>query len=152
VKRYVFSIEDQQDLVQESFAKVFLNIKSFNPNKGSFNTWLRKITVNECLMYLRKKNKVSMLIPVEINDNITPGIEHGLENITREDIDKMLISMPQGYKLVFMLSVIDDYSHKEIGKQLGIKEETSRSQLTRAKSWINKNLTHVINKNAYGLF
>ncbi len=152
VKRYIYNEEDRKDLVQESFAKVFLNINSYNSDKGTFNTWLRKVTVNECLMHLRKSKKLSMLVPLEINENMTPSDQKDIEGITRKDIDKILQTMPDGYRVVFMLNVLDGFNHAEIAKKLGIKKETSRSQLARAKKWIKKNIVNNKNKNAYGLF
>jgi len=152
VKRYIHHEEDRKDIVQEAFAKVFLNIASYNSQKGTFNTWLRTVTVNECLMHLRKAKKLSMLAPVELKEDLSAREETDLNGITREDIENILKTMPEGYRIIFMLSVIDGYNHKEIAELLGIKSETSRSQLSRAKNWIKKHISNQKIKNAYGLF
>lgn len=155
VRRYVFQEEDRQDLVQEVFARVFVNIKKYNPRRGEFKVWLRRVTVNECLMFLRNTKKMSFLAPVELKEHIatTDLVESNeLERITKADIEKLLSQMPEGYRVVFMLSVIDQYDHGEISKLLGIKPETSRSQLARGRKWIRKMIINQENINAYGLF
>lgn len=155
VRRYTYQEEDRQDLVQEIFAKVFINIKKYNPKKGDFKVWLRRVTVNECLMFLRNTKKMSFLAPVELKENlVTSNLDSSeeLESITKADIEKLLSHMPEGYRVVFMLSVIDQYDHTEIAKLLGIKPETSRSQLARGRKWIRKMIINQENINAYGLF
>ena len=93
------------------------------------------------------------MVPVDIHAHqlsSSDGAE--LEGLTRKDIEEMLLDMPYGYKVVFFLSVMDGYDHKEIAEMLDIQPETSRSQLTRAKNWIRKQLCNRTNTNAYGLF
>lgn|GEM_PF-272032 len=153
VCRYIQGEEDRRDVVQESYAKVFAHIGTYSTSKGTFNTWLRKVTVNECFMHLRKHKKHSVMVPVDIHAHqlsSSDGAE--LEGLTRKDIEEMLLDMPYGYKVVFFLSVMDGYDHKEIAEMLDIQPETSRSQLTRAKNWIRKQLCNRTNTNAYGLF
>lgn len=152
VRRYVHEEEDRKDVVQESYAKIFTNIKKYDAKKGTINTWIRKVTINECLMHLRKFKKMSILTNVEVIDDITSATEVELEGITRADIERLLKSMPDGYKIIFLLSVIDGYNHSEIAEQLGIEKQTSRSQLSRAKMWVRKNIVNQKNSNAYGLF
>lgn len=150
VKRYIFNVDFRKDMMQEIFAKVFLNIKSFDEDKGTINNWVRKIAVNECLQHIRKVRPLF----------VSEGIEDSMElkddsplptDLKREDIEKILAKMPAGYKLVFMLSVIDGFAHDEIGKQLKISPQTSRSQLTRAKKWIQRYLNNQYKSNLYGL-
>ncbi len=150
IKRYVKDTELRKDLMQEVFAKVFSNINSFNMEKGSFNNWIRKIAVNECLQHLRKARPLF----------IAEGLEDSVEiiddaplptDLTRKDIEHILEKMPQGYRVVFMLAVMDGCTHKEIAKQLNINAETSRSQLTRGKKWIQRYLTNQYKSNLYGL-
>ena len=137
-------------MMQEVFAKVFINIKSFDANKGNFNNWIRKIAVNECLQHIRKARPLFVAEGMEDNINISDGTPLPTD-LTREDVDLILGKMPAGYKLVFMLSIMDGYNHKEISKQLNITAETSRSQLTRAKKWTRKYLLNNTKKDLYGL-
>ena len=153
VSRYITNPEERKDQTQEIYATVFKKIKSFDSQKGEFKYWLRKICVNQCLMHIRKHKGLSMLNIVELSEVNEPAdVEIEYHSLSRNDIEKMLTKMPQGYKLVFMLNVIDGYNHTEIQDILGIKKDTSRSQLARAKKWIQKNMNNHKNSSAYGLF
>jgi len=136
--------------MQEVFASVFIKIEQFNPAKGEFKFWLRKITINTCLKH-RRKHKA--YLTVESNEKLQPPDESYLNSVqlSREDIAELLERMPERYRLVFMLSIMDDYSHKEIAAQLNISAETSRSQLTRAKKWLRKYLQDSKKWEQYGL-
>lgn len=150
VKRYIVDVGFRKDMMQEVFAKVFLNIKSFDERKGTLNVWVRKITVNECLQHLRKSR---LLFVAEGIDDAQHAIDDAPlpTDLTREDVSNILERMPKGYKLVFMLSVIDGFTHQEIGEQLKITQQTSRSQLTRAKKWIERFLYNQHKSDLYGL-
>lgn len=148
----MYQEEDRKDMVQESYAKIFSNIHKYKADRGTFNTWIRKVTINECLMHLRKTKKMSILTPVDIIDDITAADDMDIERITRVDIERLLQKMPHGYRIIFLLNVMDGYDHSEIAEQLGIGKETSRSQLSRAKNWVRKNIVNQNNTNAYGLF
>jgi len=151
VSRYINDIEDRKDIIQEIFAKVFVKIDSYDETKGKFKSWIRKITVNECLMFIRSKSKMSIHV-INENFDISDDTFSKLENLTREDIISMLDKMPKRYKLVFMAYIIDGFSHKEIAEKLKITKDTSRSQLTRAKRWIIKNISKENQIKSYGLF
>lgn len=152
VKRYIYNHEDAKDVIQETFAKVFTKIETFDSKKGTWNTWLRKITVNQCLLHLRKNKKLTLLSPIDESPEQSIDDSELLDQLSRNDIDKMLANMPNGYKLVFMLNVIDGYDHGEISETLNITRETSRSQLNRAKKWLKNQITKDHKYKAYGLF
>ncbi len=152
IKRYVRETEDIKDTMQEAFANVFKNIKSYDESKGTFNSWIRKIAVNQALMLVRKKKQFSHLVPLADFQTEVIGTSDSYEKLSREDVDKVLAKVPEGYRIVFTLYVIDGYSHKEISKLLDIKVETSRSQLARAKKWIYLHLFNNEKSKAYGLF
>jgi len=150
VKRYIWDNDFRKDMMQEIFAKIFINIKSFDSDKGPFKGWIKRIAINECLQQIRKVRPLTVAKGIEetqelIDDTPLPT------DLKREDIELILNEMPTGYKLVFMLSVIDGYTHKEIAEQLNIAEQTSRSQLTRAKKWTKRYLLSKIQKDLYGL-
>ncbi len=139
VKNYIDIPDFRKDLIQEIFAKVFLNISSFDNKKGEFKPWIRKIAVNQCLMFIRDKMKTHEFEDIE---NVTDI------NLLREKMDlsyldpdtsqQVLSKMPIGYQNVFSLVVIHGYSHQEVGHKLGISAETSRSQLARSKNWLRQ--------------
>ncbi len=134
VKRYIADIDFRKDMMQEIFAKIFINIKKFDPQRGNFKAWIKRIAINECLQQLRKKRPLHEAQTIDTSFDIADDAPLPTD-LKRTDIDLLLNDMPSGYKVVFMLSIIDGYSHKEIGEQLNITEATSRSQLTRARKW-----------------
>lgn len=128
-KRYFVNIQEAEDALVKGFLKIFKNIHAYS-NEGSFEGWMHRIIVNECLMEIRKKKAIFLQI-----DNYT-------KNFSTEQIDmqentnmmQVLNLLPEGCKIVFILYVIEGYKHKEIAEQLGISEGTSKSQLNLAKS------------------
>jgi len=134
--RYASCREDAQDILQESFIKIFSNLARFR-HEGSFEGWARRITVNTALEFLRKKSHY--FEEIEKGRGITSKdfIE---DNLQAAELLKLLNQMPQGYKTVFNLYVIEGFSHAEISEMLGISEGTSKSQLSRAKEWLRGRL------------
>ncbi|MEO0778724.1 MAG: RNA polymerase sigma factor [Bacteroidota bacterium] len=150
LKRYVNDADYRKDLMQEIYAKVFLHIAQYDPTKGSFKNWLRKITVNECLQYLRRSKKLPYTEDLEENPYLRDDAPLPTD-LKREDVEQLLHRMPNGYRLIFMLSVMDGFSHREIAQSLDITSETSRSQLARAKRWIRQHFSKHPKKDLYGL-
>ena len=119
----------------QGFLKVFTNLQKFK-NEGSFEGWIRRIMVNTCLSYLRKKNLVDLSDEEYVfNDAATES----LENTSLEDIQKLIDKLPNGYKMVFNLFAIEGYKHSEIAAQLDISESTSKSQLFKARKLLQEN-------------
>lgn len=152
IKRYIGEVEDIKDTMQEVFANVFIHIHTFDDRKGNFTGWIRKIAINQALMFIRKNKKISHLVPLDSFDELPFGTADKYDNLSREDIDKVLAIVPEGYRIVFTLFVIEGFDHKEIAELLEIKVETSRSQLSRAKKWICHHLFNNQENKAYGLF
>jgi len=154
VKRYIYNSNEWKDLVQESFATLFLNIDKFDPSKGIFKFYARKIVVNTCLQYLRKNKRIPILSSLsEIQE---PAINDlsllQVNNLSRTDIETILEGMPDGYKTIFLLHAIDDFTYDEIAKLLEVNSATVRSQMFRAKKWIiNKSIIES-KTSSYGLF
>lgn len=137
--RYAGNREDAEDILQESFIKIFNNLSRFR-HEGSFEGWARRITVNTALEFLRKKT----LYFEEIDKSRgTPSKENIEDVLQAEELMELLRLMPDGYRTVFNLYVIEGFSHAEIAKMLGISEGTSKSQLSRAKEWIRQRLVNV---------
>ena len=134
-RQYVKDLHHAEDLMLQGFLKVFTNLQKFK-NEGSFEGWIRRIMVNTCLSYLRKKNLVDLSDEEYIfNDAATES----LENTSLEDIQKMIDKLPNGYKMVFNLFAIEGYKHSEIAAQLDISESTSKSQLFKARKLLQEN-------------
>lgn len=137
--RYARDKAMAKDMLQESLILVFRHIHKFE-GKGSFEGWIRKITVRASLQWVDKKwyrneqHLVGMLPEQKIDKE--NYIHHDTEHIL-----KMIASLPEKYKIVFNLFVVDDYSHAEIAEMLGIKEATSRSNLLRARKMLQDKYT-----------
>jgi RNA polymerase sigma-70 factor (ECF subfamily) len=132
VKRYLKNEEDAEDALIEGFYKILSKIKSFKGD-GSFEGWMRRIVVNECLMKLRKKRNFTLALEEAYSvgeaEMITP-------NLAYQDLLKVLENLPTGYRTIFNLYEIEGFKHREIAEQLGISINTSKSQLILAKKRI----------------
>lgn len=138
VNGYIKEEEDQKDVIQEIFARVFLNLRSYDLQKGEFKYWIRKVSVNCCLEFLRKSKRTNM-DSLENADAIVEDSKHSEIGLTKNEIVKLLDHMPEQYRKILVMSVIDDYSHAEISETLGITPKKSRLLLYRALKWIREN-------------
>jgi len=134
--RYVKNTMQAEDVVVMAFTKVFDRISQFK-GEGSFEGWIRRITVNEALSYLRKSRAMVVETDLEQADR-EPDYDRLGDHLEAEDLMKMIEKLPPGYRIVFNMYAIDGYSHKEIAEQLGIQENTSKSQLSRARTYLQK--------------
>ncbi len=142
IRNYLGGQREIRDILQEVFARIFYSLESYDSDKASFKTWITKICIYTCINELKKKNKWQ-LSSVDITEVIEPvDLTYlQLEQMNRSDIESYLNKMPEGYRTIFLLFYIDEYSHKEIAELLDISVGTSRSQLNRGLSWIRKNLS-----------
>lgn len=156
VRTYIADESDHADLIQDIFAQVFHKLHLYEAERGEFKYWLRKITVNQCLMKLRKKDfffgvlSLDKYSEIEVEDKQDAFYEH-IHQLSKKDIEALIYQMPEGYKTVFLLVAIDEYSHEEVGKLLGINSATSRSQYHKARRWIQQHIVNTNNKKKYGL-
>ena len=128
--RYLPSKADAEDILIGGFYKIFLHINKFE-HKGSFEGWMKRIIINECLMELRKKKSLSVTLSLD-NINEHPRVEWQ-DNLVYQELLALLTQLPLGYRTVFNMYVIEGYKHKEIGEKLGISINTSKSQLILAR-------------------
>ncbi|EAY29354.1 RNA polymerase sigma factor [Microscilla marina] len=134
--RYVRHQFDAEEVMTNGFLKVFSKIDQFK-EEGSFEGWIRRIVVNEALNHLRKNKRHQAEVDIE---NISEAAElaSAEDNLNAQDLMKCIDQLPEGYRTVFNLYAIEGYSHKEIGEQLGISTNTSKSQLSRARVLLQK--------------
>jgi len=137
--RYMGDSSRSQDVLQESFIRIFRSFKNFDPDKGSLHAWMKKITINMALKTLNKNKIETSSLTLDINDRFSV-MPDAIEKMKAEDLMGIIQTLPEGYRQVFNLSVVEGYSHKEIGKMLGIEEVSSRSNLSRAKQLLRKKL------------
>jgi RNA polymerase sigma-70 factor (ECF subfamily) len=129
--RYIKETAAAEDVLIIAFRKVFDRVSQFR-QQGSFEGWIRRIVINECLMYLEKDRNLYKEIGLE--RIYSPANQPSpSDNLDWEDLGKMLHYLPNGYRKVFELFALEGLSHEEISKKLGISENTSKSQLSRAR-------------------
>jgi RNA polymerase sigma-70 factor (ECF subfamily) len=140
-KRYLRSREDAEEALVSGFFKVFSQITSFSGN-GSFEGWMRRIVVNECLMLLRKAQP--LVFPGEESNIPEQTDQFSIEaDISAREILNLLDQLPPGYRTVFNLYVLEGFKHVEIADMLGISINTSKSQLILAKEKLKKLLLNL---------
>lgn len=155
IYRYVEDEAIAEDLLHDGFIRVIRKISQFK-NSGSFEGWVRRILINLALEHLRKNKKIRFSDTTEIDDvkndctyeNMAFANEIDLDdlsenkvsmevvyaaNFTDEDLEEALGLLPDHYKVVFNLYVIDGFKHREISEMLGINEKTSKSRLSKAR-------------------
>ena len=139
-RRYVRNPTDAEDVLLEALYKIMSNVHQYQ-GRGSFEGWMKRIAVNESLMFLRKRHNFNLSI--EHQHISIPDDANVEEDLFEADILSILDRLPTGYKTVFNLYVIEGFKHREIAEKLGISINTSKSQLIQAK----KKLARMLKKN-----
>lgn len=133
--RYIPDDDQVKDILQEAFIKIFQTLDRFSwRGEGSLRAWMTRIVVNDSLKALRRKRTV----PLPDNLSEMAEEEPDFEGVPLPVIQEMIRKLPDGYRTVFNLFVFEDKSHKEIAALLGIKENSSASQLHHAKAMLGK--------------
>lgn len=129
-RRYVKSLEDAEEVLSNTFIKLFERIDQFR-GEGSFEGWLRKIAVREALNFIRYKKNLF----VEVEDEHLDYLHHQpvQSQFEVDELMRMIEDLPLGYRTVFNLYAIEGYTHQDISEMLGISEGTSKSQLLKAR-------------------
>jgi RNA polymerase sigma factor (sigma-70 family) len=145
-RQYVKNADIAEEVMLGGFLKVFTNLDSYK-SQGSFEGWIRRIMVNESISQLRRENKL------QFND--ASQIENSLEHVAyieteleANEIQKLIDSLPEGYKTVFVLYAVEGYKHSEIAELLQISESTSKSQLFKARKLLQSKIKQ--NNSSYG--
>lgn len=131
--RYAKNATDAEDILQEGFIKIFKYLSDFR-GEGSLEGWMRRIIVTTALNFYKRKNLLNKDIDPDDVKIALPSDHEILAKMTQEEILKLVQELPTGYRTVFNLNTIEGYSHKEIGEMMNISVNTSKSQLSRAKS------------------
>jgi RNA polymerase sigma-70 factor, ECF subfamily len=140
-RQYIKDLQLAEDVMITAFMKVFTNLKNFK-HEGSFEGWIRRIMVNECISFLRVQKKVKFIEDENFTEEKVNNIE---SKFSVEDIQSLIDSLPDGYKMVFNLYCIEGYKHQEIATMLGINEGTSKSQLSHARKMLQDNINKLKN-------
>lgn len=142
--RYIGDRVQAEDILQEGFITLFSKLENYK-GEGSFEGWARKIFVTTALMSLRKKDALKMSEELDAVRGMKDDLPSQGQNIGYKELIKLVTELPTGFRTVFNMYAIEGYSHKEIGEMLGISETTSRTQLSRARIWLQKKIKEIEN-------
>lgn len=134
--RYIKDKMEAEDVWITAFTKILDRIDQYT-GEGNFEGWMRRVVVNESLSYLRRNKNMYLETEIEAAD-FEPDYDSLEDHLQAEDLRKLIEELPSGYRIVFNMYAIDGYSHKEIAEHLGISENTSKSQLSRARAALQK--------------
>ena len=122
--------------MQDSFLTIFKKIPQYN-NEGSFEGWMKRITINTALQKYREKSPLQ-LVTEGVSEELEEEVVLEAESVNVDVLLRLIQNLPDRYRLVFNLYVLDNYSHKEIASLLNITEGTSKSNLSRARQLLKK--------------
>jgi len=143
---YIKDVHQAEEVMLNGFFKVFKYLKTFK-NKGSFEGWIRRIMVREAISYLRQQKKIEFATE---DDYLEHDASNNIKtNIEVAEIQQLIDSLPEGYRMVFVMYAIEGYKHYEIAELLKISEGTSKSQLFKARKMLQKKIKE-LNNNSYG--
>ncbi len=138
--RYARNSADAEDILQDAFIKVFDKMHQFK-FEGSFEGWIRRIVVNTALKKYSLRRYEKEVVGYEVKDKDESGPEpSAYGHLTEKDLLVLINNLPDGYRLIFNLYVIEGYQHDEIAEMLGIQSGTSRSQLVKARNMLQKQI------------
>lgn len=138
-QRYLRNNQEAEDVLQDGFVKVFQKIVDFKM-EGSLEGWIRRIVVNTALDTIRKNKKLLDDVQVEEVQYKVSFTDHQFDGMDLAQLMKLIDAMPDGYRVVFNMFAIEGYSHKEIADTLGVTENTSKSQYSRARAFLRTQL------------
>ncbi len=133
VRRYVRDAATAEDLLHDGFVTLFTRIGDYR-GEGSFDGWCRRIFVNTALGWLRKSTPLWSEDYSEVPASVRQVAAEAIEKISADELKASIDSLPVGYRTILNLYAVEGYSHAEIAERLGISENTSRSQYSRAKA------------------
>lgn len=145
-RQYVKDLHHAEEVMLNGFFKVFTHLEDFR-DEGSFEGWMRRIMIREAISFLRT-DKRSMFAEDEVPENENFSYSFTAD-FNAAHIQELIDSLPEGYKMVFLMYAVEGYKHSEIAKILGITEGTSKSQLFKARKMLQEKLQQE-NKIEYG--
>lgn len=142
--RYIHDHEEAEHVMIGGMVKVFEKLEQYS-GEGSLEGWVRRVMVNESLMYIRKNKNMSLEVDVQ-QAEYEPNYQTLESSLEADDLMNLIAELPIGYRTVFNLYAIEGYNHKEISETLGINENTSKSQLSRARKLLQARLADLQKK------
>ena len=140
-QRYACDQKEAEDMLQEAFIRIFSNIHQFR-NAGSFGGWVKKITVNAAIQVLQNRKMRFSEYPADQTHalNVDPNV---FSDLGADDLLKLISQLPEGYRVVFNMYVLEGFTHEEIAQILHIRTATSRSQLSKARAALKEKIDSI---------
>ncbi len=142
--RYNKDTNDALDALQNGLIKIYSKINMFDSTKGNFKAWSSQIIVNENLMLLRKHKQSFAIEDLSESIDLEQNGETPLDMLSAEELTKLIQALPDGYRVIFNMYVMEGYSHADIAKALDISVGTSKSQLFKARKLLQAKLEVLI--------
>ncbi len=137
--RFARNTLEADDILQEGFIKIFTYLKDFR-HEGSLEGWVRRTIINTAINYYNSRVNDWRETSIEKAESYQAVAEDTLERISTNDLLKLIQELPEGYRIVFNLYVIEGYTHQEVAEMLNISENTSKSQLSRARAALQQRI------------
>lgn len=138
--RYGKNKMQAEDIFQEGMIQIFNSLHQYNAEKSAFATWSSRVLINAGLRYLKKNNWMASFDDLDYTINTEDKSVPIYSKLAVQELTLLIQDLPLGYRIVFNMFVLEGYSHKEIAKELGISEGTSKSQLSKARREMRKKL------------
>lgn len=144
--RFARNTLEADDILQEGFIRVFSFLENYR-HEGSLEGWIRRTIINTAINFYKSKYKELAETNIEKADISDPEVENALDKISADELLSLIQKLPEGYRMVFNLYIIEGYSHQEIANMLNISENTSKSQLSRARMSLQHKIVQRKSKN-----
>nr|WP_214447257.1 RNA polymerase sigma factor [Flavihumibacter rivuli] len=140
-QRYSRDDLDAADILSQAFVKVFKSIKSFDPSKGSFKSWLKRIVINEGLDHIKGRSKFGEEIELEMETAAAPNVDNAaIAQLSAKELMTMIQKLPPATHAVFIMYAVEGYNHREIAEELKISEGTSKWHLSEARKFLQNEI------------
>lgn len=137
--RYAKNTMEAEDMLQQGFIRVFQNLEKFR-YEGSLEGWVKRIMINTAINFYKSNLKHNQYVDIDDVSHTSSLSIEAIDSLSHKQLLTLIQSLPEGYRMVFNLYIIEGYSHKDIAEQLGISENTSKSQLSRARKVLQKKI------------
>ena len=139
ISRYCYDASLINDILQESWISIFQNINSYR-EVGKFRGWMSKIAISQCYKTFKKRNLINYVDHIPDERTLSPK---AIESLDYQDLMNVVLGLKSPEREVFLMFVIDDLNHKEIGSLLGFDESTSRVYLSKARKQLRSQLNYL---------
>lgn len=142
--RYAPNKVEAEDMLQEGLISVFKDLKQYDPKRATFSAWSNKVMVNAALQYLRKWKNLNLNQSIDGYEEQFAENEDIVDTLSAKELNSFVQKLPDGYRIVFNLYVMEGYKHREIAELLSISENTSKTQLFKAKKMLGNQIAKVL--------